>query len=824
MDLNLRYAPPISTFRGMTKTRNNHYVPKWYQKGFLEPGKTTLDYLDLAPHSFLRGDGSVAFEHGLRNAPPSRAFVQRDLYSTHFGTSVNDEIERKMFGDIDSKGARAIRAFSAGDPNECHRNFENLFEYIDIQKLRTPKGLAWLKAQYPTLTQNELMMEMQAIRMMHCTIWTEGVREIVSAEGSKVKFIFSDHPVTVYNAATPPASKVCNYPSEPGIELKGTHTVFPLDRDHCLIFTNLEYAEDPTADPLQKRTFARRFRSSMVRTDAFIRTRKLSTGEVGQINRVIRSRARKYVAAGQNEWLPEPVTKVSDWKELGQVLLPPSGELFEFGGKIIAKFDDGHVHYQDEFGRTEEEREFLKKEPTEEQLRPRDPCGCGSGKKFGACCKKKTVPLRPAWDQLSIRERNLALLRGIENVLDLRSDRDWTAVRRTMTDEKISEIYSIYEALWPLETDLLSLLPKPDGTARAVYTGVLEPSNIVETSLGSSLLFGEVLMQHPFVNPGAMSDEYNPVKNPQKYRQDFLKTILLFMQVMPLVEVGLINLFPDPWDFDNHLRDQTMQLAKERSSFMGPLMATDAGMMALAKENYKRSLYLLSDDGQRANINRTSPELNDDEIENMIGAIKMLRDDDPLAVLQEGASLDGKDNGQLLMFKLAPNFEMAMYVAQATGSAIITDNPHRWKELLTPVFLRGRAPADHLTELANLIQASAFSLPQNSIEIADWWVEGRPQPHTEVFRNAFKYLERIDTKGTKPNYEQSLKAQFEKAQKEFEKAIRNADLLRRTARIRCAFPSGGIYDSTITRLLLMSSSEHHLPSVPMAFFLETLPD
>ena len=30
------------------------------------------------------------------------------------------------------------------------------------------------------------------------------------------------------------------------------------------------------------------------------------------------------------------------------------------------------------------------------------------------------------------------------------------------------KFYSLYEALWPLETDLLALLPKPDGVARAV--------------------------------------------------------------------------------------------------------------------------------------------------------------------------------------------------------------------------------------------------------------------------------------------------------------------------------------------------------------------
>ena len=77
---------------------------------------------------------------------------------------------RRLLGDIDARGSKPIRAFAGPDLREWNRHFQTLFEYIDIQKIRTPKGLDWLKAQYPTLTQNELMFEMQGIRMMHCTI------------------------------------------------------------------------------------------------------------------------------------------------------------------------------------------------------------------------------------------------------------------------------------------------------------------------------------------------------------------------------------------------------------------------------------------------------------------------------------------------------------------------------------------------------------------------------------------------------------------------------------------------------------------------------
>jgi len=137
----------------MSETRNNHYVPQWHQEGFFEPGRSKLAYLDLTPEKKVLPDGRVITFNDRFTNPTSLCFRQKDLYSTFFGTSVNDEIERRLFGDIDRRGSNAIRAFAANDAAKWHTEFQTLFEYIDIQKIRTPKGLDWLKAQYPTLTQ-----------------------------------------------------------------------------------------------------------------------------------------------------------------------------------------------------------------------------------------------------------------------------------------------------------------------------------------------------------------------------------------------------------------------------------------------------------------------------------------------------------------------------------------------------------------------------------------------------------------------------------------------------------------------------------------------
>jgi hypothetical protein len=666
----------------MPKTRDNHYVPQWYQEGFFEPGRNTYCYLDMSPLQHRLPDGRIVTGKCKFESPTSRAFWQTDLYSTFFGTSVNDEIERKLFGDIDTRGAHAVRAFVGEDAREWHRHFTTFFEYLDVQKIRTPKGLDWLSAQYPRLTQNDLMFEMQGIRMMHCTIWTEGVREIVSARDAEIKFIVSDHPVTVYNYAIPPDVKGNGYPNEPSIALKGSQTIFPLNWDFCLILTNLEYAQDHSANPLEKRTFAGNYRNSMVRTDAFIRTRKLTSEEVTRVNRVLKAGAKRYIAAGKEEWLYPEMLSSEPWANLRGAFLPPENGLWHFGGEMYARFESGDVHYQDAFGRTEKEREFLKKKPPLKPLHARDLCGCGSGRAFGVCCERKKVVLRPTWAERSIRERNLMLFTGISKILGLSEDRDWVTVRRKITDEKIKDVYGLYDTLWPRETNLMAMLPKPDGSARAIYTGLLHPSVISNCALGLPLYYDELLIEHPFIHPQTVNKEFSPLEYPKTYRQEFLKSIVLFMAMMPLVERGLVTLFPDPCSFDFHLRDQMFKMAKFRLQGMRVDPKDEAGFVELMRDDYKRGMLLLPRDALRRQVLLNSPELDGKSVEAVLDGFDTLREQDPLAVLQDGSLEGGKGGRQFTPFKMAPNFEIAMYLAQATGSCIVTDSVFRWRELV----------------------------------------------------------------------------------------------------------------------------------------------
>lgn len=806
----------------MAESRNNHYVPKWYQEGFFEPGEQELACRDLAPSRHTLPDGRVTVENSRYRRPASRYFVQRDLYTTFFGTEVNVEIERFLFGAIDTTGARAIRAFLGTDVNEWIRHFETLFEFLDIQRLRTPKGLDWLRTQYPLLTQNELMREMQGLRMMHCTIWSEGVREIVSAEDSDVKFIVSDHPVTIYNRALAPDAPSCAYPHDPPIALKGSQTLFPLNRDFCLILTNLEYARDPTVNLLEKRIFARNYRRSIVRADAFIRTRKLSAEEVGHLNLVTKARARRYLAAGQQAWLsPDSVTGLV-WADVAATLLPPRDKLWLFGGEILTRHKDGRVHFQDDFGRREPEHQAIFKLELANPKRG-EACGCGSQRRFRECCEAIPIHLRPSWTELGIRERNLALFRAVVAIFEIGQDKSWVDVRQGVTDEKIRRFYEVYASLWPLETDLVGLLPKPDGRPRGVYTGLLHPQVITDFALSAGLYFGELLVENPLTHPRTVRPEYSPIENPQAFRVEVLKGIAFLLAIMPLIEIGLVNLIPDPCSFDGHLREQLMLMARERNkgrTIRAP--ANDRGCQ-LAEEDGRRGAMLVTP--QRVLMRRAraaAAERGEAQptVDEMRQGLEEIKRRDPLAVLQSEPLPTGETGGQMTMMKLAPNFEMAMYIAQATGAYIVTDSAYRWRELIEALARRGTAPYSGLPGIAKAIGEAKFGFPRDPRDIVSVALEGALAAYPKLFGAIATYLRGLPARGRRPNFECQLLARLGRAASA-QTRVTKARTQARLGRIHAALPEAGIRDNTVNRLLLMSSSEHHWDSVPAAFFIES---
>ncbi|MBJ9083258.1 DUF4238 domain-containing protein [Citrobacter freundii] len=663
----------------MTKTRDNHYVPQWHQKGFMEDRESQLCY--LIRREFPLPNGKIKVVNEKKWFTPAQRFYEVDLYSILFGSEVNDDIERKLFGPIDENGSKSVWAFLTDDQSQWHNNFQNFFTYLDAQKLRTPKGLEWIKTKYHGLNQAQLMVEMQSLRTMHCTLWAEGVREFVSAEESDVKFILSDHPVTVYNYACPPDSNYCIYPNDPDITLKGTQTIFPLDKNRCLILTNLEYAKNnESTNPLEQRTNPTRIRRSMVNTINFINARKLTSDEVSRINYIIKSRAKNSIAAGKEDWLYPEKDVVCDWAELRHTLLPPSKELSGFGGEMYVRFEDGSVHYQDAFGREKPSNEHLSKNVDENNLGRNDFCGCGSGKKYKNCCSTIPVDLRTSWNVISIRERNIMFCNCIKDVLGLTKGKVWNDVRKELSEEQIKKIYEFYTLLWPRDTDVYSLLPKSDGKYRGLYSGALDVRTITLNALPVASFFDEFLIQNPVTNPINIKPEFSPLKSPEEFKYQALKEFLFMLDMEPFIYKGLINLIPDPSEFDIELKRGMMNMINERRQKEQVINKQDYMLLhGLMVEDVLNSL---AGNSKEEKIQFISETLGIDKVDadELVSVFERESEQSPLMMLQ---ALPTGRCGQFMMNRMEPNYEMALLIAQVTGSVLVTDSGSRLRQFMS---------------------------------------------------------------------------------------------------------------------------------------------
>jgi hypothetical protein len=333
----------------------NHYVPIWYQRRFMVPGmkEQKFQYLDLKPANVVKGTRRM-LRKDLMHWGPGRCFYQDDLYTTRFGGFESTDIEQYFFGGVDNAAPAALDYFATfNHPSADGDSFHALLPYMSLQKLRTPKGLAMMEARLQSPTKNQILLRLQQLGQMYCALWSECIWSIADASESATKFIVSDHPVTVYNKGCFPGSRTCANFGDPEIWQTGTHTIYPISIDRCLILTNLSWVRNCYANPLRDRPHPELFREAMFNFMQIQVGRKLSEREVIEINYVIKSRAYRYVAAAEREWLyPERKLGNTRWDRLGDGLLfmpDPRGVTFSIG--IVMGFTGGGGTAFDAYGR-----------------------------------------------------------------------------------------------------------------------------------------------------------------------------------------------------------------------------------------------------------------------------------------------------------------------------------------------------------------------------------------------------------------------------------------------------------------------------------------
>lgn len=338
--------------------RNNHYVPIWYQNRFLPDSfkERKFRYLDLSPEVTIDAKGRSHRKSDLKRWGPKRCFCQEDLYTSKIGSIFSTDIEKKFFSRIDDTGSQAIEFWSNLNRYGIdENNFNTLIQYMTLQRLRTPKGLAYIAAKTQSRSHNLVLRYLQQLQWLYGAIWAEAEWAIADASESNTKFIISDNPVTVYNIGCFPGSAICKPPGDPEPWLAATHTYFPLSLDKILILTNTTWVRNPYGNPLKARPNPSPARSTIFKTTKIQTGRSLSEQEVREINYITKKRALRYIASPVEEWLyPEKYLSTTHWSKLGRGLLfMPDPREVEFSSQIIVGgYKDGRpADVWDEYGR-----------------------------------------------------------------------------------------------------------------------------------------------------------------------------------------------------------------------------------------------------------------------------------------------------------------------------------------------------------------------------------------------------------------------------------------------------------------------------------------
>ena len=107
------------------------------------------------------------------------------------------------------------------------------------------------------------------------------------------------------------------------------------------------------------------------------------------------------------------------------------------------------------------------------------------------------------------------LCNAVVDILGFNKGQTWEDVRRGLSDDQVKRIHEVFQFLWPPDTNLADLLPRPDSRVfRAVYMGCVDPRTLPLSVISSLAYFDEIVLPNPFLHSQNIAPEYSPIHSP----------------------------------------------------------------------------------------------------------------------------------------------------------------------------------------------------------------------------------------------------------------------------------------------------------------------
>jgi hypothetical protein len=194
--------------------------------------------------------------------------------------------------------------------------------------------------------------------------------------------------------------------------------------------------------------------------------------------------------------------------------------------------------------------------------------------------------------------------------------------------------------------------------------------------------------------------------------------------------------------------------------------------------------------------------ISDQHATELIDALEKNAEASPLTSLQPS------DSSQFILSSMGPNYEMALFIAQVTGSVIVTDSETRWSELQQAQY-RNQGIASHpWNRIYNVLDA--IPMDYQMVEMFT-----KSQGYIAQYRTMLRSADKLILDNTKD--EIRINQLTAKASGIAGERSTNSYV---SAELRVLAPDGGLIDSNVQRLLVRSGCLNYDPHVRSVYFVK----
>jgi hypothetical protein len=258
---------------------------------------------------------------------------------------------------------------------------------------------------------------------------------------------------------------------------------------------------------------------------------------------------------------------------------------------------------------------------------------------------------------------------------------------------------------------------------------------------------------------------------------------------------------PDPSDVNADFRTIMWDMAKARSEMRKPDPKGFEDVRKLAEDDFKRSLFRLPDSSLKRMIEDFRPNLHGISANDVFEYIRSLQKKDPLSLLQPLNA-----DGQFQMTR-GISLEVALFIAQLTGSAIYTDLDEYWQQLHTHARPAGTIPDPRCAPIVDELRTTTLTVDGNPNTIRQLRWSGQWEATRGAIRRALNATRQLGEAPIQRAIVETLARDIQQSAHKMKKPWRDLEkdskyLSQMQYHIHASFPQQGFWHRTVQRLLI----------------------